>query len=93
MIPAGDDAGLGPFTPPVSDDSAHLRGLVESERVVGSEEEIDDAFAALAALLLDTAQSQRNQGVIPTPIVAPIRPDARRQAARQAPSPAGGEAA
>jgi len=54
-------AGPGPgWHDDGSDDSAHLRGLVESERVVGSEEEIDDAFAALAVLLLDTAQSQRN---------------------------------
>ena len=67
-------AGPGPDLPDRSEDLAHIRRLVESERVVGSEAEIDDALDELAALLLDTAESQ---GQIPTPIRAPIRPDAR----------------
>jgi hypothetical protein len=74
---AADEAGPGPGPAPHdagSDDLAHLRALVESERVVGSEAEINDALDGLAALLLDVAQ---DQGSLPTHPSPTIWPDAR----------------
>jgi hypothetical protein len=64
----------GPDLPDEGDDFAYVRGLVESDRVVGSEAEIDDALDALAALLLDVAQ---DQGPFPTHPSPTICPDAR----------------
>jgi hypothetical protein len=62
-----------------SDDLAHLRALVESERVVGSEAEINDALDGLAALLLDLHAVKRDQGCLLTPSSRSPRPDVPRQ--------------
>lgn len=68
------DAGSAPLAPEPGDDDAHLRALVESERVVGSQAEIDEALDELAALLLDIAQ---DQGALPTHVAPTIWPDSR----------------
>jgi hypothetical protein len=64
----------GPVLPDEGEDLTYVRGLIESERVVGSEAEIDDALDALASLLLDVAQ---DQGHLPTHPSPTIWPDAR----------------
>ena len=80
-----------------SDDSAHMRALVESERVVRSEAEIDNALDGLAALLLDLHAARASvptRGDVLAPPDRPVsRPDARRRTARQDPPAVGGEAA
>jgi hypothetical protein len=74
MTHVATPSGPSPDLPEEGDDLAHLRALVESDRVVGSEAEINDALDGLAALLLDVA---RDQGSLPTHPSPTIWPDAR----------------
>jgi hypothetical protein len=66
---------------------------VESDPLATTDAELDDAFAGLAALLLDMHAATRNQGKIPTPSFGANCPDARRRSGRSVAPPAGGEAA
>ena len=94
MIPSGDDAGRGPDRhDDGSDDAAYLRALVEVEPVAGSEEEIDDAFAALAVLLLDLQSARQpgpDRGFIPTPPMSAPKSQCVPRQRRPAPSLVGG---
>ena len=69
-----------------------IRERFEVEAVKAESAELDDAFSALAALLLDLRAASGNQGEFPTPSRGVIRPDAARRG-REGPTPAGGEAA
>jgi hypothetical protein len=94
VTPAGAaPAGPGPDLPDEGDDFAHLRALIEVEPIVPTAVEANDAFAALAALLLDAQAARRNRGDSPTPSSENLRPDARCHEARPVAPPAGGEAA
>ena len=86
-------AVAAPAGPAPDDDDDDLGALVVGEPVAAQDAEVDDALAALAALLLDVAAARRNRGQSLTPSSAALRPDARRRKARPIAPPAGGEAA
>lgn len=91
MTAAAPPAGPAPIAPDPGDDRELANRLVPNP-VATTDADLDDAFAGLAALLLDLRAASRNQGDIPTPSRAAICPDAKRRG-QTAPPPAGGEAA
>jgi hypothetical protein len=93
VTPDATPAGPAPPAEPVSDGADDLHERIHVEPVAATPEALDDALDALAALLLDSQATRRDQGALPTPIATPIRPDARRREARSVAPPAGGEAA
>ncbi len=91
MTAAAAPAGPAPIAP-VPGNDGDLAGRVVADPVATTGADLDDAFAGLAALLLDIRAATGNQGEIPTPSCTPNRPDAVRRTAG-VPTPAGGEAA
>ena len=85
-------AGPGPLAPDSGDDQ-DLAARVVAEPVATTDAERDDAFSALAALLLDAHAARTARGDSPTPSSENLRPDARCREARSVAPPAGGEAA
>jgi hypothetical protein len=75
MRGAATPAGLSPEPRRDGDEADDLRAVVAAEPLPASEDEIADAFSAVAALLLDWHAARRSQGASPTPICAPLCPD------------------
>jgi hypothetical protein len=88
-------AGPAPIAPDPGDDGddGDVARRVVAEPFATTDAELDDAFAGLAALLLDLRAATRNQGGIPTPSGGTNRPTVPRRSAEQNPSAAEGEAA